>query len=243
MKKSNRAVAMRAAAGAYLRPLLASDGALPQLKAITKGNKKPEFVAMDIKSVFKDAAVDVPKLTTILKLAADESMEDQDDDDAAEDEDETEEEKKAREAKEAKDKKAKDKKAKDVDPDDDKDKDGKAEDEDDDEDDRKASDAALVERGRAAALTEFRAIRDAEKAVQPLVGEVVAMDSAEAVYRFALDAAGIDTKGVHASALPAMVKLAVQTKTNTVAPRVAMDAAAADDFRKRFPTASKIARA
>lgn len=236
MKKSNRAIAMRAAAGAYLRPLMAQDGALPKLKAIVKGNKKPEFVAMDIKSVFKDAEIDASKLTAVLQAAYDEAMED---DDGAYDEDETEEEKAARLAKE---KKAEDEEA---------DAKKKAEDEDDEDDDKsmkdgkKAMDAAIqraADNARTNALNDFKAIRDAEKAVQPLVGEVVAMDSAEAVYRFALDAAGVDHKGVHASALPALVKLATQAKTTTAAPRVAMDAAAADDFRKRFPTASPIAR-
>ena len=230
MKKSNRAIAMRAAAGAYLRPLLAQDGAidLSKLKTIFKGNKKPEFVAMDIKSVFKGADIDATKLTEVLKVAADEAMED-DDKDGAEDEDETEEEKKAREV-------AGDKK--------------KAEDEEaarsDYELGKKANDAAIrlaADNARASALRDFKDIRDAEKAVQPLVGEVAAMDSAEAVYRFALDAAGVDHKDVHASALPALVKLAAQSKTTTAAPRVAMDAAASDDFRKRFPTASPIARA
>lgn len=233
MKKSNRAIAMRAAAGAYLRPLLAQDGAidLSKLKTIVKGNKKPEFVAMDIKSVFKADAIDATKLAAVLKVAADEAMED--DDETADDEDETEEEKKAREAKE---KKAADEE---------KDKKG-ADDEEDDKDDKKANDAAIrlaADNARASALNEFKAIREAEKAVQPLVGEVAAMDSAEAVYRFALDAAGVDHKDVHASALPALVKLAAQSKTTTAAPRVAMDAAASDDFRKRFPTASPIARA
>lgn len=231
MKKSNRAIAMRAAAGAYLRPLLAQDGAidLSKLKAIVKGNKKPEFVAMDIKSVFKDANIDATKLTDVLKVAADEVMEDDDDKDGADDEDETEEEKKAREEAEAK-KKAEDEEAEAAKKD----------------DDKKANDAAIklaADNARTSALNEFKAIREAEKAVHPLVGEVVAMDSAEAVYRFALDQAGVDHKDIHASALPALVKLAVQNKTASKAtPRVAMDAAASDDFQKRFPTAAPIRR-
>lgn len=225
MKKSNRAVAMRAAAGAYLRPILAQDGALPKLKAIVKGNKKPEFIAMDIKSVFKDADIDATKLAAVLQLAADEADEDKDQDQGADDEDETEEERKAREAKE--------KKAEDED------------DEDEDKVDKKAMDAAIAtaaSNARTSALAEFRAIREAEEAVRPLVGAVVAMDSAEAVYRFALDQAGVENKGIHVSALPALVKMATAQKS-APAPRVAMDAAASDDFRKRFPTATPIRRA
>jgi hypothetical protein len=179
---------------------------------------------MDIKSVFKDAEIDTAKLTAVLKLAADEA--DKDDEDKAEDEDETEEEKSAREAKE---KKAADE---------------EAEAKKDEDDGKKANDAAIAaarQGGRDDALREFAAIRQAEEAVRPLIGAVAAMDSAEAVYRFALDSAGVDTKDIHASALPAMVKLATERKT--APPRVAMDAAASDDFAKRFPNATKIARA
>jgi hypothetical protein len=228
MKKSNRAVAMRAAAGAYLRPILAQDGAIPQLKAIVKGNKKPEFVAMDIKSVFKDTDIDQAKLTAVLRLAADEADEDKDDD-QADDEDETEEERKEREAAEAK-KKAEDEEAA-----------AKK-----NEDDKKANDAALAaarKGGRDDALAEFRAIRQAEEAVRPLVGAVAAMDSAEAVYRFALDQAGVEHKDIHASALPALVKLATERKNAAPAPRIAMDADASADFAKRFPNATPIRRA
>lgn len=240
MKKSNRAVAMRAAAGAYLRPILAQDGALPKLKAIVKGNKKPEFIAMDIKSVFKDAEIDATKLAAVLQLACDEADEDKDQDQGADDEDETEEERKAREAaeKKAEDEAAEEAKKKAAEDDDD-------DDEDKDKVDKKAMDAAIAAAtttARTSALNEFRAIREAEEAVRPLVGAVVAMDSAEAVYRFALDQAGVDAKGIHASALPALVKMAVAQKS-APAPRVAMDAAAADDFRKRFPTATTIRRA
>lgn len=248
MKLSKKSVAMRAALGAYLRPLLAQDGAIPATRILVKRDSTPERIAADAKTVFaKQADIDVAKLAAVLKLAADEADESEMDDDKAEDE-ETEEEKKAREAKEAKDK------AKDADPDKDGDEDGKkkAADEDDDADKdkdkadaKKANDAAITaarEGGKADALAEFKAIREAEEAVRPLVGTVVAMDSAEAVYRFALDSLGIDAKGIHASALPAMVKLAADRKPakNT---RVAMDSASADDFAKRFPTATKIARA
>jgi hypothetical protein len=230
MKKSNsRAVAMRAAAGAYLRPILAQDGAIPQLKAIVKGNKKPEFVAMDIKSVFPKADIDAEKLTAVLKLAADEADEDKDDK-GADDEEETEEERKEREAAEAK-KKAEDE---------------EAEQAKKDEDEKKANDAAIAaarKGGRDDALAEFRAIRQAEEAVRPLVGAVAAMDSAEAVYRFALDAAGVEHKDIHASALPALVKLATERKANAPAPRIANDAAAAADFAARFPNATPIRRA
>src|SRR6185437_2781519 len=126
----------------------------------------------------------------------------------------------------------------------------KAEDEDETEEEKAARekkaamDAAIklaTDNAVKAATANAQAIRKAEREVQPLVGEIAAMDSAEAVYRFALDSAGIDNQGIHPSALPALIKLAVQNKS-AVTPRLAADSAAADDFRKRFPTASPIAR-
>jgi len=245
-KRRQVAVAVRAALSTHLRPLVAADGAIPQLNVILQGDKSPAQIAKDTKTMFPDK-VDEAALAKVLKLAADEAADLPADPDKAEDEDETEEEKAAREKKEAadkaKDKKARDK-AKDEDEEDDKD-DKKAKDAEKDEEDKKAAmDAAIklaTDNAVKAATANAQAIRKAEREVQPLVGEIAAMDSAEAVYRFALDSAGIDNQGVHPSALPALIKLAVQNKS-AVTPRVAADSAAADDFRKRFPTASPIAR-
>jgi hypothetical protein len=244
-KRRQVAVAVRAALSTHLRPLLAADGAIPQLNVIMQGDKSPAQIAKDTKTMFPDK-VDEAALSKVLKLAADEAADLPADPDKAEDEDETEEEKAAREKKEAadkaKDKKARDK-AKDEDEEDEDDK--KAKDEEKDEEDKKAAMDAAIKLATAnavkAATANAQALRKAEREVQPLVGEIAAMDSAEAVYRFALDSAGIDNQGVHSSALPALIKLAVQNKS-AVTPRLAADSAAADDFRKRFPTASPIAR-
>lgn len=105
---------------------------------------------------------------------------------------------------------------------------------------KQAMDAAIKKAGDDAysrAMKEAAAVRTAEKEVAPLVGEIAAMDSAESVYRFALDQAGIDTKGVHASALRVLVQQAVQHKSQQVrvAPSLAQDAAAGAAFAKRFP--------
>lgn len=251
--KPSKKVAVRAALGAYLRPLLAQDGAIPQLNVLAHGNKQVEQIAKDAKSFFP--TVDEPVLVKLLRLARDEA-------DEMDAEDETDEEKAEREEREAKAAKSKDKakdrakdkakdKAKDEEDDDGKKKADDEDDEDEDEDDKKkddkkASDAALAAArhgGASDALAGFRAIREAEKAVHPLVGEVVAMDSAEAIYRFALDSVGVDTKGIHPSALPTLVKLALDCQAPKQTSRVAMDAAHASDFAARFPTATKIVRA
>jgi len=64
------------------------------------------------------------------------------------------------------------------------------------------------------------ALRD----VKPLVGEIViAMDSAESVYRYALKETGIDTKGINLPGLRAIVKSRLDAKRPS-APRHAMDA-------------------
>lgn len=79
-------------------------------------------------------------------------------------------------------------------------------DDDDADPERKppAMDAVAI---RRAATREMQAIRTAEREVEPHIGEVQAMDSASAVYRLALDAAGIDVTGVHPSAYGAMVRM------------------------------------
>ncbi len=97
--------------------------------------------------------------------------------------------------------------------------------------DKPAMDAASIERSTVARLN---AIRAAEKAVFPLVGEVVAMDSAEDVYRFALDAAKVDLTGVHPSAFRAMVGM---LKPDVPARKpLAMDADAGAGIAVRYPS-------
>lgn len=111
------------------------------------------------------------------------------------------------------------------------------EDKDDDKDDKKAMDAAIASARKEAAadaVKRVQAIHKAEKEVFPLIGEVVAQDSAEAVYKLALDAAGVDVDGVHPSAYGAMVRLLSKGKDKPV---VAQDAATASDFWKQFPDA------
>lgn len=130
-----------------------------------------------------------------------------------------------------------------------------AEDSDDEDEELKkkenktAMDAAIAAATTTAesnAMNKFKALRAAEKAVAPLVGEVAAMDSAEEVYKFALDSAGVDTKDVHPSAYGAMVKLAIASKAgSSVQPStIAQDSAnAATEFSAMFPNAKVPARA
>lgn len=86
----------------------------------------------------------------------------------------------------------------------------------------------------------FKGIREAEIAIEPYVGKLsLAFDSAPAVYTKALEMLGVDTKGKHPDALPAI--LAAQPKPGAKpAPRLAMDAVPTKDFTDRFPGASRI---
>lgn len=60
--------------------------------------------------------------------------------------------------------------------------------------------------------SQFRELREAEQMCEPLIGRV-ACDSAEEVYRMALDNAGVEHKGIHPSALRPMVELLNKSKS------------------------------
>ena len=112
--------------------------------------------------------------------------------------------------------------------------------EDTDKDDREAKkddkketamDAAMVELKIQQAVKEAvkrtDALHEAREMVKPIVG-VVAMDSAEAVFKHALDKSGVDTKGVHSSAYKSMVGLVIKQKAQPQV-KTAMDAASYED--------------
>ncbi|HBT8716354.1 TPA: DUF2213 domain-containing protein [Klebsiella pneumoniae] len=181
-------------------------------------------------------------------LALDEAeKEDEKENKPADDEDDDEKDKK-KTADDEDDDEDKDKKKTAEDEDDeDKDKKKTAEDEDDEEDDKvskTAMDSAIrlaADSATKKAAENFRKIREAEQVVRPLIGDVVAMDSAEDVYRTALEQSGVDISGVHPSAYPAMVKMAISQKENS-RPVIAQDSASVSEFEKAFPTAGKLKR-
>ena len=71
---------------------------------------------------------------------------------------------------------------------------------------------------------EFRELEKAKQAVRPVVGDVIGMDSAEAVYRFALDNMKVDHKDMPAAGLATLFSVASAKKESAPA-RVAMDSA------------------
>ncbi|UPQ70544.1 DUF2213 domain-containing protein [Kluyvera ascorbata] len=156
-----------------------------------------------------------------------------------------------RELKEREERENKDRKrdiAEDEDDDDDKKKKTADDEDDDDKKDDKVSKTAMDSAIRLAtdsatkrAAENFRKIREAELVVRPLIGDVVAMDSADDVYRTALEQSGVDIKGVHPSAFPALVQMAISQKQNS-RPVIAQDSTSISDFEKAFPTAGKLKR-
>lgn len=232
MKRSKLAIAISAALAAHLVPKLAQDAALGDLGPVVGKVSKKTIEADAVRiagevqtkakgKLAQDAALDAEEIKRVVKLALD-AAGDEDDDKTAEDEDD-EEKKKAKAAAGASD-----------DDEDDEDKDGKKA--------QQAMDAA-ISRAQSETVARMNAIRQAEKDVAPFIGEVVAQDSAEAVYKLALDSAKVDVTGVHPSAYRAMVAMLPKPgATKDVTPRIAADAATANDFSKRYPNAKVPAR-
>jgi len=231
MLKSRKALVASGALMAFLSPRLAKDAALPDINALLKdvnaanwGAQKPKIrMALDaalIGKLAKDASLDeVVNMLDKLDDITDETAADEDPDEKEDDEDKP-----------------------------------KGEDEDGPEmkpETKAAMDAAIASSVAKAIATTEKAVvarmnnlRDAERVVRPYVGEIaVAMDSAEAVYRFALDKVGVDHKELHPSALKPV--LLAQPVPGSQKPKttVAMDAAGAKALADRFPGIDRIRHA
>ena len=107
-----------------------------------------------------------------------------------------------------------------------------------------AMDAAIQKAAKAAtesAIKIQQQIRSAEREVHPYVGNLtVAFDSAEEVYRAALDILKIDNADIHASALPTILKMQPVPGEKKPTHRVAMDGKSVKGFNERFPGAASI---
>lgn len=200
---------------AIITPMLASD-------------EKPEDVEKKVQKVVEDEATQAEK----------------DNESEAERLKREEKELKEREERERKDRDRDRKEAEDGD-DDGKEK-KKAEDEDDEKEDKAAMDSALIRKAEENVMGRIRQANEARECVRPLVGDVslVAMDSAEDIYRFALDSIGANHKGVHPSALKSMVEFSISQKSEARKPAnvIGMDSAATTSFAKAFPGATKMKR-
>ncbi|HQS69790.1 MAG TPA: DUF2213 domain-containing protein [Novosphingobium sp.] len=206
--KSRTALMISGALQSHIRPLLAADA---------KVDLAPVLIACDAASLAKDGSAKklADKVAALVTphLAADKALDPNvlaaaigavtplalDEDKIAEDDDEEDDDKHA----EDEDPEAKE-----------------SEDEDDDKDCVKGMDAASVRKLIADAekrgARRVAAMDQAKADVAPLVGEVVGMDSAEAVYRFALDSAGYEksaTDKAPLATLKAMVKREAERKS------------------------------
>lgn len=107
--------------------------------------------------------------------------------------------------------------------------------------------AAAVTGARAAERAEARAIREAERAVRPYVGELaIACDSADEVYKTALKALNVrDVDKIHPSAYPALLEAQPRGNARRPEPRFAQDSAAGGgkSFAERHPAAARIGHA
>lgn len=217
MLKSRKALMLSGAIAALIRPRLAADAKidftseLAGVTAATLPANRDKIAARVLQLVEGKLAAD-SALTLADVLVAFDAVADLAD--KAEDEDDED-----------------DDKAKDADID--------AEDEDDDAPKPGGMDAATI---RADTIAEMNAIHAAARAVEPFVGALDVMPAtAAAVYKLALDAAGVDLAGVHTSAYGALVKL-LPAPSTTVAPVLAADASTLSDFRARFPGAATLRR-
>lgn len=219
--------------------VLVADSLPPELKHMSK--RKAAAIRATLKPLLA-ADADLEAEVRKALLALDEAdKEDEKDKKTADDEDEEEDDKKKKTADDEDDEDDSDDKKKKT-----------ADDEDDEDDDKKddkvsktAMDSAIrlaADSATKKAAQNFREIREAEQAVRPLIGDVVAMDSASDVYRTALEQSGVDIKGVHPSAFPSLVKMAISQKESTRPAALAQDSASISEFESAYPTASKLKR-
>jgi hypothetical protein len=86
---------------------------------------------------------------------------------------------------------------------------------------------------------QFRDAAEAARDVRPVVGDVIGMDSAAEIYRFALDHMQVNREGVEGTpALRALYRVAVDRKA--AVPPIAQDSA---NLEERFPTVVRFGRA
>jgi hypothetical protein len=228
-KLTANARAVKAALIGFFSPMLAADAQIKDLttvavavKSLKGATEQAAFVtkvtaAMDGKLIEGASLDKLPQLVAM--LAADEADEPDDKEKPAKDADDDEDEEAKKKRLAAMDADKVDKPAMD------------------------AAIAAAVAKTRTDTVAHMNAMHAALEAVKPHVGVIAAMDSAENVFKYALDAKGVKTDGVHPSAYGAMVAM---LGTSTPAPadhvtkRLAADAAMISDFDKRYPAASKV---
>lgn len=113
--------------------------------------------------------------------------------------------------------------------------------------DKKAMDAAIATATKSAvdaALKEAAAVRQAEREVRPVVGELAEPPATAAgVYKLALDQMKVDLTGVPEAAYGAIFKALPRSDAKPDVASLALDAAGADNVTTMFPGAGRIRQA
>ncbi|HDT0786488.1 TPA: DUF2213 domain-containing protein [Klebsiella aerogenes] len=261
MKKKMNAknIARRAALSVYLRPRLAQDAAIDKadLTALVVTHASGKALAAAVAKKYgnrlaQDAELNEEEIEETTDTAADEAGEEEKDKPAQDDDEVLQTVLAALEGKVngdvlAKIKSALGGQAQDDDLDPDNAPPSQGADPEDDKVAKPAMDAAIKSakaQARKDAVKDFNAIRQAEIDVKPLVGDVVAMDSAEDIYRYALEQEEVDIEGVHPSAFRSLVKAQISTHQARKPGKtpLAMDGKTVTGFASRFPNATKLVR-
>lgn len=235
--QKGKTAAVKAALCAHVLPKIALDSAaIPRIASLVKHASTVERLAQDAAEEFPEAGLERGDLVKLLRMALaaaeagekpQEVAEDEEDgaddpanypasedDDMAEDDDEADPKPNSGVPPKPEDEEEKPKPAMDA--------------------------AAIARRAEANAMARFKAIREAERDVAPLVGEVVAMDSAAAVYRFAMDSVGIEYEGVHPSAYRALVAAHKKSIAPKAAPKtIGMDSSVQTALEALMPNLAK----
>lgn len=198
-----------------ISPKLAQDSGFPAL--VAKVRKKTFDKDATAKAIIAlDSSLDPEKLRVVMDAMSEmedepEPKEPKSGKKAGAEDEETEEEKKAREKKEAEDEEEKEK-----------------------EREKKTAEAMDALR------KDLREADEANRAVRPVVGDIIAQDSAAEIYGFALDHLKVDHAGIkEVPALKALFALA-SSKMVSPAPKVAQDAAG---LAAKFPGAARFRQA
>lgn len=105
---------------------------------------------------------------------------------------------------------------------------------------KKEEDGKKLEAAMDSFKKELREADEARRAVRPVVGDVIAQDSATGIYEFALDHMGVKHDGIKdATALKALFAVA-NSNRNVAAPRVAQDSTT---LIQKFPGAARFRQA
>ena len=101
----------------------------------------------------------------------------------------------------------------------------------------------MVRESEEGVVTRMREAHEAERVVRPYIGALqmaadAVPETAEAIYRMALDHLGVSHKGIHPSALRAVLE--AQPKPGSRPRVVASDATADKTFAERWPMAGRL---